>query len=173
MSDLTLRRIKRLLIECPDSVKSGLNAPDSIFEPGLTNPHYLLLSLSPKGSEYRRTNNRLADNQPFSIGNNSIVVSPSSISREIEVKVAGCPVALFDTIEELVEISESNAQPIRLFDYCKPERSDRKATPVGVEPRTERLGFIEIDQVGAEVGQPGDEWLHGGFSCKFFELAIR
>ena len=67
MVDLSNRDIKRILVECPDTIKSQdaikdqFGAADDLFEPDLSNPHWLLLPLSPTGDEYKRVANKIGD----------------------------------------------------------------------------------------------------------------
>ena len=188
MADLSNRAIKRILIECPDSVKSQFGAPDDLFEPDpvnsdqlLANPHWLTLSLSPKGSEYKRVVANVGGGDLINVGNAAISVSPISTSLSFKIKIVGCSAMLYWILMRLNDLALTSFRPggsrqaLRVRDYCGPEVADVVAAAPGVEAFTERFGLIvpESVDVGAVVGVPGAEWLANGFGFEFREVVRR
>ena len=188
MADLSNRAIKRILIECPDAVRTQFAAPDDLFEPDpvnsdqlLTNPHWLTLSLSPKGSEYKRVVNTIGSGDLINIGSAAISVSPVSTSLSFKIKIVGCSAMLYWILMRLNDLALASFKPgggrqaLRVRDYCGPEIADVVAAVPGVEPFSERFGLIvpESVDVGAIVGSPGAEWLANGFGFELQELVRR
>ena len=188
MADPSQRAIKRILIECPDAVRTQFAAPDDLFESDptnpdqlLTNPHWLTLSLSPKGSEYKRVVSTVGSGDLISVGNAAISISPVSTSLSFKIKIVGCSAMLYWIVMRLNEIALTsfrpggNRQALRIQDYCGPEVADVVAAVPGTEAFTERFGLIvpESVDVGAIVGVPGAEWLANGFGFEFREVARR
>jgi len=187
MTDLSQRAIKRILFECPDAIRVQFAVPDDLFEPDaanpdqlLTNPHWLTLSLSPKGSEYKRVVANVGGDL-VAIGNAAISVSPVSTTLSFKIKVIGCSAMLYWIVMQLNDIALASfrpggsRQPMRVRDYCGPEVVDVLTAAPGSEPFTERFGLIvpESVDVGAIAGLPGAEWLANGFGFEFRELVRR
>ena len=173
MVDLSNRDIKRILVECPDTIKSQFNAADDLFEPDLSNPHWLLLPLSPTGDEYKRVANKIGDGDLLKVSTTA-VIAPVSVSRTIRVKVISCDWRLFLVLQRLNSIAISNKTTLRIRDYCNPEADDVLAAGVGTEPYTERFGLIDPASfdAGAIVGQLGAGFLPNGFSFEFLQVGV-
>lgn len=176
--DLTQRKIKRLLIECPIAVKNAFTPPDNpialdpLFEDG-----YLRLPLS---KEYRQINDQLGEADPYKAGIGGSYFQSSLVRRTIEAEIIGGRAELFWMLEKLIQISTSTGTgehiPMTILDYCRPELEDIETAIVGgTEPFTQRQGLFQItDRGGSIVGAIGrPQFLPGGMKVKFYELDLR
>lgn len=171
--DLTNRKIKRILVECPEAVKNLFpTAPNHLFESG-----YLRISVLGSG-EWRVTNNYVDGDRSLMFASTSPLLQSSRVAKVFQCKVKSCPAELFWLMQELEEISLSTnwerATPITVLDYATPERADIKSHLVAqTEPFTTRAVLLKISEQSAILGRHGSYKMPDGFSFEMMEATLR
>lgn len=171
--------INLLLIKCPVSLKTTLNAPDKDFEDFETVGSDNYLKLWIERANYK-------ENKTYKDGSNQYVRSFTApivklkvYAREIEIKVVDERVILYELIQLIARTSISTdlqtQTSVQIIDFVPPETQDRiNAITSATKPFTNRYGLLkDIVANGGTVSDGFNAWLKDGFNFKFEELVLR
>lgn len=164
--------IQPLYIECPAHLQSAYNAPSQWFE-AIAQVSFLKILVQPE--EYVTTREGDAPRLIRSFARPQYPVKKRELV--IVITLADDNFKLRQILEEIpastIQPNMTEALPIRMIDYVKPDRVGFKtAIAANTNPCTTRIGFLEVDPGGGTSGTKTDRYSINGIRFSFRQMDL-